>query len=83
MIYIFFESEFEHEEIYWKQIIYLLILIYQEVGSDLEDAKYQYAEPRLSIYGCSPEEWPKLAKWFTQHRVYSPNMRWMIQVPRL
>ncbi|KAK9404597.1 AMP deaminase 1 [Crotalus adamanteus] len=57
--------------------------IIKEVGSDLEDAKYQYAEPRLSIYGCSPEEWPKLAKWFTQHRVYSPNMRWMIQVPRL
>ncbi|XP_054837636.1 AMP deaminase 1 isoform X1 [Eublepharis macularius] len=57
--------------------------IIKEVGSDLEDAKYQYAEPRLSIYGRSPEEWPKLANWFNQHRVYSPNMKWMIQVPRI
>lgn len=55
----------------------------QEVGSDLEDAKYQYAEPRLSIYGRSAEEWPNLASWFTKHRVYSPNMKWMIQVPRI
>ncbi|KAM9519868.1 AMP deaminase 1 [Guaruba guarouba] len=57
--------------------------IIKEVGSDLEDAKYQYAEPRLSIYGRSAEEWPKLASWFTKHRVYSPNMKWMIQVPRI
>ncbi|XP_051494936.1 AMP deaminase 1 isoform X2 [Apus apus] len=57
--------------------------IIKEVGSDLEDAKYQYAEPRLSIYGRSAEEWPKLASWFNKHRVYSPNMKWMIQVPRI
>ncbi|CAH2220679.1 AMP deaminase 1 [Pelobates cultripes] len=57
--------------------------IIKEVGSDLEDAKYQYAEPRLSIYGRSPEEWIKLASWFNKHRVYSPNMRFMIQVPRI
>ncbi|XP_062461664.1 AMP deaminase 1 isoform X3 [Pezoporus occidentalis] len=57
--------------------------IIKEVGSDLEDAKYQYMEPRLSIYGRSAEEWPKLASWFTKHRIYSPNMKWMIQVPRI
>ncbi|XP_053562535.1 AMP deaminase 1 [Bombina bombina] len=57
--------------------------IIKEVGSDLEDAKYQYAEPRLSIYGRSPEEWTKLAQWFNKQRVYSPNMKWMIQVPRI
>uniref|UniRef100_A0A8C5LKA9 AMP deaminase n=1 Tax=Leptobrachium leishanense TaxID=445787 RepID=A0A8C5LKA9_9ANUR len=57
--------------------------IIKEVGSDLEDAKYQYAEPRLSIYGRSPDEWTKLAQWFNMHRVYSPNMMFMIQVPRI
>ncbi|XP_074833675.1 AMP deaminase 1 isoform X2 [Carettochelys insculpta] len=57
--------------------------IIKEVGCDLEDAKYQHAEPRLSIYGRSPEEWAKLANWFNRHRVYSPNMKWMIQVPRI
>ncbi|KAG7472716.1 hypothetical protein MATL_G00111810 [Megalops atlanticus] len=57
--------------------------IIKEVASDLEDAKYQYAEPRLSIYGCNPAEWTKLAGWFNKHRVYSPNLKWMIQVPRI
>ncbi|XP_038605360.1 AMP deaminase 1 [Tachyglossus aculeatus] len=57
--------------------------IIKEVAADLEDAKYQHAEPRLSIYGRSPEEWPKLASWFVQNRVYSSNMMWMIQVPRI
>uniref|UniRef100_A0A8D0AP78 AMP deaminase n=1 Tax=Sander lucioperca TaxID=283035 RepID=A0A8D0AP78_SANLU len=57
--------------------------IIKEVASDLEDAKYQYAEPRLSIYGCNPSEWHKLSSWFVKNRVYSPNLKWMIQVPRI
>uniref|UniRef100_H3BGE3 AMP deaminase n=1 Tax=Latimeria chalumnae TaxID=7897 RepID=H3BGE3_LATCH len=57
--------------------------IIKEVASDLEDAKYQHSEPRLSIYGCSPEEWTKLSFWFNKHKVYSPNMKWMIQIPRI
>ncbi|XP_032898686.1 AMP deaminase 1 [Amblyraja radiata] len=57
--------------------------IIKEVASDFEDAKYQYAEPRLSIYGRSPDEWSKLATWFIKHRVISPYMKWMIQIPRI
>ncbi|XP_044055659.1 AMP deaminase 3 isoform X2 [Siniperca chuatsi] len=57
--------------------------IIKEVAHDLEESKYQHAEPRLSIYGRSPEEWHSLSKWFIQHKVHSPNMRWIIQVPRI
>lgn len=57
--------------------------ISQEVASDLEDARYQYAEPCLSIYGCKPDEWTKLSSWFNMHRVFSPHLKWMIQVPRI
>ncbi|XP_054465521.1 AMP deaminase 3 [Anoplopoma fimbria] len=57
--------------------------IIKEVAHDLEESKYQHAEPRLSIYGRSPEEWDSLSKWFINQKVYSPNMRWMIQVPRI
>ncbi|KAM8894995.1 AMP deaminase 3 isoform 2-T3 [Spinachia spinachia] len=57
--------------------------IIKEVSHDLEESKYQHAEPRLSIYGRSPEEWHSLSKWFIQHKVHSPNMRWIIQVPRI
>uniref|UniRef100_A0A8C6P0I4 AMP deaminase n=1 Tax=Nothobranchius furzeri TaxID=105023 RepID=A0A8C6P0I4_NOTFU len=57
--------------------------IIKEVASDLEDAKYQYAEPRLSIYGCNPNEWTKLSGWFVKHRVFSLNLKWMIQIPRI
>ncbi|KAM6942582.1 AMP deaminase 3 [Xenentodon cancila] len=61
---------------YFAQII-------KEVAHDLEESKYQYAEPRLSIYGRSPDEWESLSKWFIHHKVHSPNMRWIIQVPRI
>ncbi|KJH42830.1 putative AMP deaminase [Dictyocaulus viviparus] len=54
-----------------------------EVLSDLEDSKYQHAEPRLSIYGRSKDEWDKLAAWAIEHDVWSPNVRWLIQIPRL
>ncbi|EPY74500.1 AMP deaminase 1 [Camelus ferus] len=57
--------------------------IIKEVGADLVDAKYQHAEPRLSIYGRSPDEWSKLSTWFVQNRIHCPNMTWMIQVPRI
>ena len=55
----------------------------QEVMRDLEDSKYQNAEPRLSIYGRKPNEWLNLAKWAVTHAVYSDNVRWLIQIPRL
>ena len=55
----------------------------QEVIEDLEESKYQNAEFRLSIYGRSVNEWDKLAQWAIKHRVYSDNVRWIIQLPRL
>ncbi|XP_008062010.1 AMP deaminase 1, partial [Carlito syrichta] len=54
-----------------------------EVGADLVEAKYQHAEPRLSIYGRSPDEWSKLSSWFVRNRIHCPNLTWMIQVPRI
>ncbi|XP_075223541.1 AMP deaminase isoform X2 [Lycorma delicatula] len=57
--------------------------IIKEVSSDLEESKYQNAELRLSIYGKSPDEWDKLSLWAIQYNVYSDNVRWLIQIPRL
>ncbi|XP_063919158.1 AMP deaminase 2 isoform X2 [Zophobas morio] len=57
--------------------------IIKEVCSDLEESKYQNAELRLSIYGKSMDEWDKLAKWAIDCNVYSDNVRWLIQIPRL
>ncbi|XP_052130606.1 AMP deaminase 2 [Frankliniella occidentalis] len=57
--------------------------IINEVASDLEESKYQNAELRLSIYGKSPDEWDKLATWAITYDVYSDNVRWLIQIPRL
>lgn len=51
--------------------------------ADLEESKYQNAELRLSIYGRSRDEWDKLAHWAVTHQVYSSNVRWLVQVPRL
>jgi len=55
----------------------------REVMSDLEASKYQLAEWRVSIYGRAPSDWAGLADWFFDHALASPNVRWMIQVPRL
>ncbi|ESO08514.1 hypothetical protein HELRODRAFT_156594 [Helobdella robusta] len=55
----------------------------KEVINDLEENKHQNAEYRLSIYGLSINEWDKLAKWAVNNNLYSDNVRWLIQVPRL
>lgn len=57
--------------------------ITKEVISDLESSKYQMVEWRISIYGRSPHEWDKLAAWVVDNKLFSPNVRWLIQVPRL
>ncbi|XP_008409109.1 AMP deaminase 3b [Poecilia reticulata] len=77
----------ELREIYLKTDNYIkgeyFARLVKEVAAELEESTYQYAEPRLSIYGRSPSEWENLATWFIQQKVHSPNMRWMIQVPRI
>ncbi|KAI9346466.1 hypothetical protein BDR26DRAFT_855628 [Obelidium mucronatum] len=55
----------------------------QEVFSDLEASKYQMAEYRVSIYGRDKKEWDKLASWVVDNKLFSENVRWLIQVPRL
>ncbi|KAH6670702.1 hypothetical protein B0J14DRAFT_640687 [Halenospora varia] len=57
--------------------------ITKEVISDLESSKYQMAEWRISIYGRSLDEWDKLAAWVVDNKLFSHNIRWLIQVPRL
>ena len=50
---------------------------------DLESSKYQMNELRISIYGRSIHEWDKLAAWVIDNKLFSHNVRWLIQVPRL
>lgn len=57
--------------------------ITKEVISDLEASKYQFVEWRISIYGRDIDEWDKLAAWVVDNKLFSPNVRWLIQVPRL
>ena len=57
--------------------------ITKEVIADLESSKYQMVEWRISIYGKSIDEWDKLAAWVVDNKLFSHNVRWLIQVPRL
>ena len=57
--------------------------IVKQVGMDLEESKYQHAEPRLSIYGRRYDEFEKLAKWAVSNDVYSSHIVWLIQIPRI
>lgn len=56
---------------------------FAEVFEDLHTTKYQMAEYRISIYGRSRGEWDKLAKWVIGNKLFSDNVRWLIQIPRL
>ncbi len=38
---------------------------------------------QVSIYGRSPSEWDALSAWVVDHKLWSSNVRWMIQIPRL
>ncbi|KAG6915896.1 hypothetical protein DXG01_009363 [Tephrocybe rancida] len=55
----------------------------RQVMTDLEQSKYQNCEWRISIYGRSLDEWDKLARWVINNKLYSHNVRWLIQIPRL
>ncbi|ODQ52262.1 AMP deaminase [Saitoella complicata NRRL Y-17804] len=55
----------------------------KEVIGDMEVGKYQMAEYRISIYGRSVDEWDKLAAWVIDNKLFSHNIRWLIQIPRL
>lgn len=55
----------------------------KELMIDLEQSKYQNVEWRISIYGRSLDEWDKLAKWVINNKLFSHNVRWLIQVPRI
>ncbi|CAL9099383.1 unnamed protein product [Musa textilis] len=55
----------------------------KEVFSDLAASKYQMAEYRLSIYGRKQSEWDQLASWIVNNELYSENVVWLIQLPRL
>ncbi|KAI9268906.1 hypothetical protein BDA99DRAFT_435247 [Phascolomyces articulosus] len=74
-------------EIFMKTDNYIhgryLAEITKEVVSDLESSKYQMVEYRVSIYGRSKNEWDNLAKWVVNNKLFSPNVRWLVQIPRL
>nr|XP_043635920.1 AMP deaminase-like [Erigeron canadensis] len=55
----------------------------KQVFTDLEASKYQMAEYRISIYGRKQSEWDNLASWIVNNELYSDNVVWLIQLPRL
>ncbi|KAL6528600.1 hypothetical protein OROMI_029245 [Orobanche minor] len=55
----------------------------KQVFTDLEASKYQMAEYRISIYGRKMSEWDQLASWIVNNNLYSENVVWLIQLPRL
>ncbi|KAJ0979368.1 hypothetical protein J5N97_014842 [Dioscorea zingiberensis] len=55
----------------------------KQVFSDLGASKYQMAEYRISIYGRKQSEWDQLASWIVNNELYSENVVWLIQIPRL
>ncbi|KAK3135827.1 hypothetical protein QOZ80_5BG0423900 [Eleusine coracana subsp. coracana] len=55
----------------------------KQVFTDLSASKYQMAEYRISIYGRKQSEWDQLASWIVNNELYSDNVVWLVQIPRL
>lgn len=55
----------------------------KEVFALHDEAKYIYAEYRISIYGKSQDEWCKLSNWIVKNQLIHPHVKWHIQIPRL
>ncbi|KAH9310169.1 hypothetical protein KI387_038080, partial [Taxus chinensis] len=55
----------------------------KQVFSDLGASKYQMAEYRISVYGRKQSEWDQMASWIVNNDLYSENVVWLIQLPRL
>ncbi|KAG5439820.1 hypothetical protein PCANB_000102 [Pneumocystis canis] len=55
----------------------------QKLIDELKTNKYQMAEYRLTNSGTSFHEWNKLAAWVVDNNLFSPNVRWLIQIPRI
>ncbi|XP_057486996.1 AMP deaminase-like [Actinidia eriantha] len=55
----------------------------KQVFLDLAASKYQMAEYRISIYGRKMSEWDQMASWIVNNELYSENVVWLIQLPRL
>ncbi|KAI3820227.1 hypothetical protein L1987_07770 [Smallanthus sonchifolius] len=53
----------------------------KQVFADLDANKYQMAEYRISIYGRKQSD--NLASWIVNNELYSENVVWLIQLPRL
>eukprot|EP01083_Nonionella_stella_P033266 91079_1 len=57
--------------------------ISKEVFKDLERQKYQFCEYRITVHGKKKEEWDTLSDWVCNYQLHSPQVRWLIQVPRI
>lgn len=57
--------------------------ILKEVLFDLEKGKHVYVEYRVSIYGKHAKEWNTLAEWIKTYDLLHPNLRLLVQIPRL
>mmetsp|Transcript_45118 Transcript_45118/g.107286 ORF Transcript_45118/g.107286 Transcript_45118/m.107286 type:complete len:747 (+) Transcript_45118:81-2321(+) len=55
----------------------------QEVMKAHHQQKFVCAEWRISIYGRNRNEWARLGAWFRKYKIMCPEIRWLIQVPRL
>ena len=49
----------------------------------MKSQKYQFCEYRISIYGKKRSEWDIIGDWICNNNLYSPQVRWMIQIPRI
>ncbi|CAJ0756988.1 17039_t:CDS:10 [Entrophospora sp. SA101] len=70
-------AESKDEVIFRDNKVLTLIEVFKSLGLTAYDLSYF----RFGVK--SKSEWSKLAKWVVHNKIFSPNVRWLIQMPRL
>lgn len=55
----------------------------KSVIHNVERNQYICTELRISLYGRHPNELLTLAQWFARYQMASPNILWVLQIPRI
>ncbi|CAH1764303.1 1061_t:CDS:10 [Entrophospora sp. SA101] len=76
-------AESKDEVIFRDNKVLTLIEVFKSLGLTAYDLSIDTLDMHVISDLESKSEWSKLAKWVVHNKIFSPNVRWLIQMPRL
>lgn len=55
----------------------------RDVIAETEEREYVACELGISVYGKTKQEWKTLCRWWASNNLFSAQVKWIVQIPRL